>query len=138
MFRDYILLAKGYGSSPLFHEIALPTMLRILERTYTPHASMSAMQFLGDCWGGCCRQNPSKDDIRDNRCGHKFNWPDWDTTKSHFVRLEENAKLLGTPRPWRAAAGPVPKWKSGGVGKKLKKREVEHWVASEVGLRDAV
>jgi hypothetical protein len=84
-------------------------MFRIIDRTYSPHPSMSAVQFLGDCWGGCCAANPTEKDILDNRCGHKIEYRSWDTAKVHFTRLEENARLLGKPKPWRTAADPLTK-----------------------------
>jgi hypothetical protein len=136
MFKDFALLAKSYGSFPIFHEIAVPTMFRILDRTYSPHRSrsMSVVQYVGDCWGGCCNNGATKQDVLDNRCGHRFDLTNWDIANVHFERLRENAKMLGKPKPWRAAAGRVPKSSS----KESRKRSVGDVLVSEVGMRDSV
>jgi hypothetical protein len=138
MLSDFVLLSKAYGSFPIFHEIAIPTMARILERSYSAHPSMSAIQALGDCWGGCCIVNPEKEDILDHRCGHKFDFRDWENAKVHFTRLDENSELLGKPKPWRTAAGAIDmKSKTGNL---QRKRDVMDFNAPAVGvgLRDTV
>jgi hypothetical protein len=98
-FQDYIDLTGAYGAVPLFHEIALPTIWRIIERTYSTHPSNTVLYRWGDCFGGCCHPVEFKDEILENRCGHKFDYLQWETTRVHYDRMEKNKKLLGKPWP---------------------------------------
>jgi hypothetical protein len=98
-FQPFIELTGSYGAMPLFHEIAIPTIWRIIERTYSTHPSNSVITKWGDCFGGCCHPAVFKDEILENRCGHKLNYLDWEVTRVHYDRMEKNAKLLGKPWP---------------------------------------
>ncbi|KAF2668202.1 hypothetical protein BT63DRAFT_414231 [Microthyrium microscopicum] len=103
-FDDFVNLGRVYASIPLFHEIALPIIWRILENTYTKHSSFGLLRFL-DCWGGCCEPPEFADYILHNRCGHKLDYLNWGVTKVHYERLEKNRELLGQERPGDRKSG---------------------------------
>lgn len=71
-FADFVMLAEVFASFKVMGEIAVPTMLTILDRSRRRSPEIPVMQFIADCWGSCCTSHPSKWDIMSHRCGHKF------------------------------------------------------------------
>lgn len=117
-WRDFIQLATIYSSAQVFHEIAIPTMFHIIDRTYRQHSSMSIIYRWSDCWGGCCLVAQRPGDILSKRCGHKIDYLNWELARLHYDRLKEEAKLLATPIPKKITPG-------------------EHWVKLRAGIVDS-
>ncbi|KAF2668334.1 hypothetical protein BT63DRAFT_425654 [Microthyrium microscopicum] len=110
-FQDFINLGGVMTSVQVFHEIAVPTIWNIIDKTYSLHASQSVLHRWGDCWGDCCAGSPLVEDIAEHRCGHHVDFLNWEITSTHFDRLERDAQLIGTEIPVRevrqTAKGPV-------------------------------
>jgi len=96
-FRDFVELSDIFLAVPVFHEVAIPTMLNIIDRTYRQLPSRSVIAPIGDCWGTCCTSNPSVEDIAWKRCGHRLDYVNEDVTASHYSRLRADALMLNTP-----------------------------------------
>ncbi|KAF2435425.1 hypothetical protein EJ08DRAFT_337087 [Tothia fuscella] len=94
-FRDYIALSDILYAVPVFHELAIPTIIHIIDKTYQSHPTRSIIEPLGDCWGSCCATNPLAEDIMWRRCGHKMDFLNENVTKVHFERLAANSLILG-------------------------------------------
>lgn len=96
-FRDFIHLSAVFGRRSAFHESAIPTMLNIIDRTHRtkqkPEAK-TAIDILADCWGSCCTDRPTVDDINKHRCGHRFDWLDAEGTHAVLSRLSEQQEAL--------------------------------------------
>lgn len=97
VFEDWIFLAGVFEGLKVFHEIAVPTILQVIDDTRQTHPTRSLIEDLGDCWGNCCSSHPSKTDIRGHRCGHRLSFEDEDIWPTHFERLAESRQLLGQP-----------------------------------------
>jgi hypothetical protein len=98
-FHDFIQLSSIFASVGVFHEIGMPTMFNIIDKTYRSHPSLSVITRWSDCWGGCCSVGVRPTDIFQKRCGHRIDYLNWEVAVTHFDRLKQNAKLLGTPIP---------------------------------------
>uniref|UniRef100_A0A7S4RQR7 Uncharacterized protein n=1 Tax=Alexandrium monilatum TaxID=311494 RepID=A0A7S4RQR7_9DINO len=82
---------------PIFHEVAIPTILQILHR----HRGVP-LQLDGRCWGGCCSRSQNTDDILTKPCGHRMDLTQQavrDTLKSMLAEdlktLRRRARLAG-------------------------------------------
>lgn len=99
-FQDFINLGGVFASVQVFHEIALPTMWNIIERTYLHNnPSGTALTRWTDCWGNCCKGGAFPEDILEKRCGHHLDFLNWEISRTHFDRLKDDARLLGTEIP---------------------------------------
>lgn len=98
-FADFVRLSTIYAETDSYHEIAIPTMFHIIDQTYRAHPSLTVLYHWADCWGNCCKDNPSTYDVLRKRCGHKLNYLDPNVTNTFYERLDENALLLGMPLP---------------------------------------
>jgi hypothetical protein len=96
-FVDWIKLSNLFLAAEVFHEVAIPTMVHILDRTYRHLPSLSTVESLGDCWGNCCARNPIREDILWRRCGHRLDYLKEGVTQVHYDRLREETLMLGTP-----------------------------------------
>lgn len=94
---DFIKLSEIFLAVPVFHEVAIPTILEIIDKTYEKRPSRSLITRVGDCWGDCCASNPSVEDVLWKRCGHRLDLQNKKVTNAHFQHLKQNSLLLGTP-----------------------------------------
>jgi hypothetical protein len=94
-FSDFITLAEVFAGLNVFHEVAIPTILHIIDETRQSHPTRSIIERLGDCWGDCCASNPTVVDILWKRCGHRLDFTAEDVFNVHFKRLGEEALMLG-------------------------------------------
>ncbi|KAL3426432.1 UDP-galactose transporter [Phlyctema vagabunda] len=94
-FADYIFLSSVFGGFSVFHEVAVPTMLHIIDESRRRHPSRGVLDRFGDCWGSCCASNPDQHDILWNRCGHRLDYVNEEVTAVHYDRLTAEAKMLG-------------------------------------------
>ncbi|TAQ89874.1 hypothetical protein B7494_g1813 [Chlorociboria aeruginascens] len=94
-FADYIFLASIFGGFSVFHEVAVPTMIHIIDQSRRRHPMRSVMDKFGDCWGSCCASNPDEHDILWNRCGHRLDYLNEAVINAHYNRVDEQAKMLG-------------------------------------------
>ncbi|KAK2624938.1 hypothetical protein QTJ16_005307 [Diplocarpon rosae] len=97
LWTDYIYLATIFGSRGVFHELAIPTIIHIIDQTRRQRELSSIVNWLGDCYGGCCSEGATLDDLLEHRCGHKLNYlGDQNIVATHFQRIDYAASLLGT------------------------------------------
>ncbi|KAK1984450.1 hypothetical protein LZ30DRAFT_711481 [Colletotrichum cereale] len=108
-FADFVFLSHVFGCADLFHEVAIPSMLNIIDRSRRSDAApyQSVIERVGDCWGGCCDDSATAHDVRWTRCGHRLNYLDQEVVDAHYGRLDEETAWLG-----QTAAG------TGGKGRK--------------------
>lgn len=97
-WADWIFLSGFFNDFGVFQEVAIPTMMHIIDSSRRLHPEQSVMTQLGECWGGCCTTNPTLRDVMTHKCGHKFNYPDAvgnEVAAAHYKRLDEQATMLG-------------------------------------------
>jgi hypothetical protein len=117
-FADFIFLSQVYAAYETFQEIAIPSMMHIIDSTRRDNPTRTVLSRFGDCWGSCCEMvQPDVHDVLFHRCGHKFNYQADKANQSgviaHYEKLERYAGLLGTERT-------VNKWGKGKFGAALK------------------
>jgi hypothetical protein len=104
VFADWILLTAFFASFSTFHEMAIPTMMHIIDASRRPLPDRSLLNRLGDCFGGCCAEHGTLEDVLNSRCGHKLNYlGDQAIVSANYDRLDREAGLLGTrleTKPW--------------------------------------
>ncbi len=93
-FNDFIDLTNIFYETDLFHEVAIPTMINIIELTYRPTSSHSVITRLADCWGHCCANGASPTDIKQKRCGHRMDLTNDVVRQSLIEILESEAVYL--------------------------------------------
>jgi hypothetical protein len=89
----------------VFHEVAIPTILHIIDQTYERRVGRSLIERLGDCWGNCCSSNPTVEDIFWSRCGHRLDLQNEVVTNAHFHRLRQQSLMLGSPLDRNSTTG---------------------------------
>lgn len=94
-FADYIFLSQIFGGFSVFHEVAVPTIVHIIDSSRRRHPARGIIDRFGDCWGSCCASNPAVDDVMWNRCGHRLNYLDTPVVDAHYKRLDTQAGMLG-------------------------------------------
>lgn len=98
-FVDYILLADIFYEYEVFHEVAIPTMVRIINDTYSHSDAEPAVHDIRDCWGSCCSTKPSIENVTMKRCGHKLDYLSEPLRTAFFDKLDGQAQMLGLPAP---------------------------------------
>ncbi|TAQ84108.1 hypothetical protein B7494_g7573 [Chlorociboria aeruginascens] len=93
-FADFIFLSEIFMDFPVWHEVAIPTILHIIDQTRSSRAR-SVLDRIGDCWGSCCASSPDVQDVLWNRCGHRLDYLDEPPVDAHYGRLAEEAAMLG-------------------------------------------
>ncbi|KAF9871466.1 hypothetical protein CkaCkLH20_11113 [Colletotrichum karsti] len=95
-FADFIFLSYIYGCADLFHEVAIPTMLNIIDRSRRSEAApfQSLIDRIGDCWGGCCDSSATAHDVKWTRCGHRLDYLNQEVVDAHYSRLDEQTAWL--------------------------------------------
>ena len=96
-FADYIFLSHVFGCKDVFHEVAVPTMLHIIDQTRRGSPFRSVIDRIGDCWGGCCDSSARVEDILWSRCGHRLDYLNQALVDAHYGKLERQAEALGKP-----------------------------------------
>jgi hypothetical protein len=94
-FADYIFLSAIFGGLQVFHEVAIPTMIHIIDQSRRDHPSRSILNRFGECWGSCCASNPDIHDVLFNRCGHRLDYLKEDVVNAHYDRLVKEAGMIG-------------------------------------------
>ncbi|EFQ32406.1 uncharacterized protein GLRG_07676 [Colletotrichum graminicola M1.001] len=96
-FADFIFLSHVFGCADVFHEVAIPSMINIIDRSRRSGAAryQSVIERIGDCWGGCCDDSATAHDVKWTRCGHRLNYLDQEIVDTHYGRLDEEAAWLG-------------------------------------------
>jgi hypothetical protein len=94
-FADYIFLSSIFAGFGVFHEIAVPTILHIIDQSRREHRSRSVIYRLGDCWGDCCASGPDVADVRWNRCGHRLDYMNEPVIDAFYGMLDVKAEWLG-------------------------------------------
>jgi hypothetical protein len=95
-FQDFIVLSRAFYAHQVFQEVAIPTMMTIIDLTHKRHPRLSLISRLADCYGGCCSTAGNPEEILWNRCGHKFDHQNNVTVGAQLGRLKEEAEVLGT------------------------------------------
>ncbi|XMA07251.1 hypothetical protein WAI453_000042 [Rhynchosporium graminicola] len=97
LWVDYIYLAAFFGAREVFHEMAVPTIMHILDQSRRKRELSSIINYIGNCFGGCCAGGGKLDDILSHRCGHKLDYAgDQKPVKAFYDGLDYAAGLLGT------------------------------------------
>lgn len=105
LWPDFIYLSSFFGAFNCFHEMAIPTMFHILDQSRRHRPYSSIINWIGDCYGGCCNRGGDLDNLLEHRCGHALNYlGDKEIFGTHYRRLDEMAARLGKP-------GMLPAWK---------------------------
>jgi hypothetical protein len=94
-FADYIFLSSIFGALHVFHEVAVPTIIHIIDQSRRTHPLLSILQRFGECWGSCCAKNPDAHDILFNRCGHRLDYLNETVVNVHYDRLDNEAGMIG-------------------------------------------
>lgn len=124
---DFIFLSGFFNDFGVFQEVAIPTVMHIIDESRRLSGAQSVMRQyvffylylflvskvfrgdmelimtfnrLGDCWGGCCTMNPTIKDVLTHRCGHKFNYPDatgHQVAMAQYNKIDKYANMLGKP-----------------------------------------
>jgi hypothetical protein len=95
-FQDFITLSSIFSAHEVFLEVALPTMVNIIDLTRQRHPHLSVITKLADCFGGCCSDAHSAEEILWSRCGHRLNHQNNVTVNAQMGRLKEEADALGS------------------------------------------
>jgi hypothetical protein len=95
LFADYILLSAFFGAFDAFQEVAIPTIMHIIDNSRRQHPTKGLVEHFPDCFGGCCSSLAKAEDILQHRCGHKLNYQDHDLVQVHYDRLDLEAETLG-------------------------------------------
>lgn len=94
-FADYIFLAEIFAGFGVFHEVAIPTIVHIIDESRRRNPYRSIIDHISDCWGNCCSSNPKVRDVLGARCGHRLNYLEDVTTKAFYDKLDAQASILG-------------------------------------------
>ncbi|KAL2876535.1 hypothetical protein SGCOL_008110 [Colletotrichum sp. CLE4] len=96
-FADYIFLSEIFAGFGVFHEVAIPTIVRIIDQSRRRNPYRSIIDHISDCWGHCCSSNPKIRDVLGARCGHRLNYLEEAPTKAFYDKLDAQASILGHP-----------------------------------------
>jgi hypothetical protein len=93
-FADYIFLSYLFGCVDLFHEVAIPTMLHVIDQSRRPNPYLPIIDRLGDCFGSCCDSSATVEDVLWTRCGHRLDYLNQGIVDAHYSRLDNETALL--------------------------------------------
>lgn len=94
LFKDFIELSKIFGKFTVMHEVAIPTMVHIIDRSRRTDGLISLIDRFGDCWGTCCSAGATKVDVTLSRCGHKLDYLNEEVTGAFYKKLDLQASKL--------------------------------------------
>jgi hypothetical protein len=96
LWADFIFLSAFFAAFDAFHEIAIPTMLHIIDQSRRQTPFTSTINWLGECFGGCCNRGAQIPDLFAHRCGHALNYiGDQSVIEAHYRRIDDEAITLG-------------------------------------------
>ncbi|KAK9435766.1 UDP-galactose transporter [Metarhizium brunneum] len=95
-FQDYIRLADIFSNPQfnVFHEVAIPTIVHIIDNSNRKNPHIPVVNHISDCWGDCCSSNPSVDDVLRYPCGHRLDYLNETVTEAFYAKLASEASLL--------------------------------------------
>ncbi|KAK1964718.1 UDP-galactose transporter [Colletotrichum sublineola] len=94
-FADYIFLSEIFAGFGVFHEVAIPTMVHIIDQSRRRNPYRSIVDHISDCWGNCCSSNPKIRDVLGTRCGHRLNYLEEGPINAFYSKLDAQAGLIG-------------------------------------------
>ncbi|KAK2059458.1 UDP-galactose transporter [Colletotrichum caudatum] len=94
-FADYIFLSEIFAGFGVFHEVAIPTMVHIIDQSRRRNPYRSILDRISDCWGNCCSSDPKVRDVLGARCGHRLNYLEEGPINAFYGKLDAQAALLG-------------------------------------------
>ncbi|KAE8451413.1 hypothetical protein EG329_004042 [Mollisiaceae sp. DMI_Dod_QoI] len=98
LWPDFIYLSAFFGAYNAFHEMSIPTMVHIIDQSRREKPFTSIINWIGDCYGGCCNRGGTLPDLLEHRCGHSMDYLKNDNIYgTHYLRLDQMAKTLGKP-----------------------------------------
>jgi hypothetical protein len=105
-FEDFIYLSSLFHDLRVFHEVAIPTMVTIIDNTYRASTAGASSEISPlDCWGSSSSSSgPSSRDTTWNKCGHRLDYSEMDVAIAFYDRLAQSARWLDTQGP--KASGP--------------------------------
>ncbi|UJR09074.1 hypothetical protein I4U23_013321 [Adineta vaga] len=93
-FNDFIDLSDISYTINLFHEIAIPTMINIIDLSHRLTPFHTVIAPLSDCFGQCCSFGTGPNELVERRCGHRIDLSNATIRKSFADVLDlENAFL---------------------------------------------
>lgn len=95
-FADFITLSEIFVRFTVMHEVAIPTMLHVIDETRRTNRFMPVLDRFGDCWGSCCASGPKAEDVTWARCGHKLDYRNEPVVNAFYDKLDGQAAMLGT------------------------------------------
>ncbi|KID81920.1 UDP-galactose transporter [Metarhizium guizhouense ARSEF 977] len=95
-FGDFIRLSEVFSNPQfdVFHEVAIPTIVHIIDNSRRESPHIPVVNHISDCWGDCCSSNPSVDDVLRYPCGHRLDYLNKPVTEAFFAKLASEASLL--------------------------------------------
>ena len=93
-FQDFIDLSNVFYEVQNFHEVAIPTMVNIIDLTRRETSFHSIITRLNDCWGDCCASGSKPENIKQKRCGHRMDLARDDIRQTLIEILESEAVYL--------------------------------------------
>ena len=93
-FQDFIDLSNVFYEVKNFHEVAIPTMVNIIDLTRRETPFHSIITRLYDCWGDCCAGGSTSENIKQKRCGHRIDLSKDDIRQTLIEILESEAVYL--------------------------------------------
>ncbi|KAK1979657.1 UDP-galactose transporter [Colletotrichum cereale] len=94
-FADFIFLSEIFAGFGVFHEVAIPTIVHIIDQSRRRNPYRSIIDHISDCWGNCCSSNPKIRDVLGARCGHRLDYLEEGTINAFYGKLDAQADLLG-------------------------------------------
>ncbi|KAK2034241.1 UDP-galactose transporter [Colletotrichum zoysiae] len=94
-FADYIFLSEIFAGFGVFHEVAIPTIVHIIDQSRRRNPYRSIVEHISDCWGNCCSSDPKVRDVLGTRCGHRLNYLEEGPINAFYGKLDAQAALLG-------------------------------------------
>lgn len=122
-FADYIFLAPIFARFSVPHDVAVSTMVHIIDRTRRPHPNLGVVESSGEGWGMCYDGVVDRHALLWNRCGYGLDSLDAKLADVHYERLDGEADLLGVESDSEAGdflAYPSPAGKSSFTGPDLR------------------
>ncbi|UJR07104.1 hypothetical protein I4U23_011392 [Adineta vaga] len=92
-FDDFIDSGNVFYDVGSFHEVAVRTMINIIDLTYRSTPFHTVITRLTDCWGDCCTNGASPDDIKRKRCGHRIDLTN-DALRNTLIDILDSQKIF--------------------------------------------
>ncbi|PHH66650.1 hypothetical protein CDD81_6487 [Ophiocordyceps australis] len=93
-FGDYILLAEVFKRFDVFHEVAIPTMMHIIQQTEQKRSKTTSLEIVKDCWGDCCATVKDIKDVLSTRCGHRLDYLNEPVVDAYYKKLDSQAAIM--------------------------------------------